>query len=148
MINLKVLANEVYLYDGTFDGLLTIVFDCYIRHSIPCKIFCESNYVFNLLDQITIYKTDELKSKRIYDGIIKNISYNALYNCYYAFLSNDTNAICSNKEMEILKYLIYGFQIGDSINNMLSLDYVFKVQKLRKNVLRRSSQIKRISKTF
>ena len=135
----KVLENQIDLYDGSFDGLLTIAFDYYICGTIPSSILPESDYVFNLLDKVTVCKTEEMKAKRIYNGIVKNISYDTLYHCYYAFLSDNHNGICENKEIEIVKYILNGFKIGPQINNMLFLDYVLKVQKLRKNVLRRSS---------
>ena len=59
MIDWKFLDNEVYLYDGTFNGLLTIAFDCYVNKSIPSKIQTELNYLPNLLENIKIIPTDE-----------------------------------------------------------------------------------------
>ena len=56
MIDWKFLDNEVYLYDGTFNGLLTIAFDCYVNKSIPSKIQTELNYLPNLLENIKIVK--------------------------------------------------------------------------------------------
>lgn len=141
-MNFKTKENSIYLYDGSFDGLLTISFDCYIKCEIPCKIISKDSYIFNMLDEVTFYETNETKSKRIYDGIVKNISYDTLYNCYYAFLSGNTNNICDNKEIEILKYILNGFKVGSNINNMLSLDYVLKVQKLRKNTLHEAHRLK------
>ena len=35
------LINTTYLYDGTFDGLLTIVFDSYSNKTLPQKIVPE-----------------------------------------------------------------------------------------------------------
>ena len=31
-------SNYTYIYDGTIDGLFTIVFNCYIEKTIPYKI--------------------------------------------------------------------------------------------------------------
>ena len=80
------LINKTYLYDGTFDGLLTIIFNCYCAKCFPQKILPESDYIENFLDNITLVKTDYSKSKRIFNGIENNISHKALYNSYYAFL--------------------------------------------------------------
>ena len=39
------LINKTYIYDGTFDGLLTIVFDAYSNKVLPQKIYSNDNYV-------------------------------------------------------------------------------------------------------
>lgn len=132
------LIDKTYLYDGTFDGLLNIVFDCYIDKTFPYKIVDKNNYIPNLLDNnITIITTDYNKSKRIYEGIVKNISYDTLYNSFYSFLSS-----YDDKELYILKYLLDGFVIGPKINTMLHLEHVFKIQTFRKNVFGECHRLK------
>ncbi len=134
--------NQIFLYDGSFEGLLTIVFYCYVSKKIPLKIIPEKEYIYNILDDIMMISTDYEKSSRIFSGISKNISDETLYNAYYAFLSSNYNGICLNKELEILKYLLHGFCIGPKINTMLSIDYVLHVMKLRKNVLKEEHRLK------
>lgn len=121
------LINKTFLYDGTFDGFLTIVFICYSSRTLPQKIFSEAEYTANFLDHTIYIETDFEKSKRVFNGIDKSISYTTLYNTYYAFLSNE-----KDKEMYILKYLCDGFDIGPKINNMLTVSYVFKVINMKK----------------
>lgn len=121
------LINKTFLYDGTFDGFLTIVFICYSSRTLPQKIFSEAEYTANFLDHTIYIETDFEKSKRVFNGIEKSISYTTLYNTYYAFLSNE-----KDKEMYILKYLCDGFDIGPKINNMLTVSYVFKVINMKK----------------
>lgn len=129
--------NKTYLYDGTFDGLLTIVFDCYVLKKFPIKIIAENKYIPNILDDIERVITDYNRATRIFNGIVKNISYDVLYNSYYAFLAED-----NEKEINILKYLLYGFSIGPKINTMLSIDFVFKVNSLRKKMLSEAHSLK------
>jgi len=129
--------EKIYLYDGTFNGLLTIVFDSYLSKTIPLNIISESEYTFNLLDSTEKIFTDEEKSQRIFNGVVKNISYDALYYSYYAFLSNG-----KDKEINILKYLVNGFLIGPKIDTMLSIDYVFNVQIYKKRMLFESHRLK------
>lgn len=130
-------SNKTYLYDGTFDGLLTIVFDCYVLKKLPLKIIAEDKYIPNILDNIEKVITDYNKSERIFNGIVKNISYDVLYNSYYAFLAED-----NEKEINILKYLLYGFLVGPQIDTMLSIDFVFKVNSLRKKMLSEAHKLK------
>lgn len=131
------LINKTYLYDGTFDGLLTIIFNCYCDKCFPQKILPEYDYIENFLDNITLIKTDYSKSKRIFNGIENNISHKALYNSYYAFLSDN-----SEKEINILKYVCTGFDQGPKIDNMLTLSYVYKVINMRKRALGECHKLK------
>ena len=85
ILDYQILENQVYIYDGTFNGLLTIVFDCYLQKTIPSNIMPETEYISNLLEQTKHISTDEIKAKRIWNGIYHSISYTALYDCYYAF---------------------------------------------------------------
>lgn len=129
--------NKTYLYDGTFEGLLSIVFDCYVEKVIPLHITPESMVTFNFLEEFEIKKTNVEKSQRIFHGIVKNISYDTLYHSYYAFLSNE-----KEKEITILNYLLNGFVIGPKINTLLSLDFVFAVHQMRKKMLGESHRFK------
>lgn len=137
MLDFKVLENQVYLYDGTFNGLLTIVFDCYLSKVIPSDVLPKENYLPNLLEKPYFISTDEKKANRIWHGIYTNISYTALYDCYYAFLSCH-----KGKELAILKYLLHGFYVGFRICNMLAIDYVLEVTKLRKTVFGEAHRLK------
>lgn len=130
-------VKKTYVYDGTFEGLLTIVFDCYIKKVIPLRIESKNNIELNFLDTLEEKITDYEKSNRIFNGIVKNISYDTLYNSYYAFLSNT-----KEKEISILKYLLNGFVIGPKIDTMLSIDFVFAVHSMRKRMLFESHRLK------
>ena len=123
------LINKTFLYDGTFDGLLTIVFDCYSTKTLPQNIKNEQNYNTNFLDDNIFITSNYEKSERVFKGIEKNICYDALYNSYYAFLSN-----VKNIELDILKYLCDGFDIGPKINTMLTTSYVYNVISTKKRV--------------
>lgn len=137
MLKFKTLENQVYLYDGSFDGLLTIVFHCYLQKTLPYQIASSKTYLPNLLEKTIFIATNEEQAKRIWNGIYQNICYTALYDCYYAFLS------CKpGKEMAILSYLLHGFQVGASICHQLALPYVLEVTKLRKNVFGEAHRLK------
>lgn len=127
--------DQIFLYDGSFEGLLTIVFDCYLSKEIPFKIVPEKEYMPNLFENTISISTDYEKSSRIFSGISKSISDETLYHAYHAFLSANAQHICDNKELEILKYLLHGFCVGPKVNTMLSIPYVLHVMKLRKNVM-------------
>lgn len=136
MLNWK-LVNRTYLYDGTFEGLLTIIFDAYTTKTLPQKIINKERYIQNFLDRTILIETNYDKYKRVFNGIEKNICHEALYNAYYAFLSND-----ETKEINILKYICDGFNTGAEINNKITISYVFKVINLRKKALAECHKLK------
>ena len=121
------LVNKTYLYDGTLNGFLTIVFDCFSTKTLPQKIFSKLEYTPNFLDTPILIETNFEKADRVFNGIEKNIGYTTLYNTYYAFLSNE-----NEKEMYLLKYLCDGFEFEPKINNRLTVSYVFKVMNMKK----------------
>ena len=131
------LINKTYLYDGTLDGFLTIVFDCYSAKTLPQKIMAEVGYSPNFLDNTASIQTDAEKAKRVFTGIEKNISYTTLHNTYYAFLSNE-----KEKEMCLLKYLCDGFDYGPKINNRLTISYVFQVMAMKKRTFGECHRLK------
>ena len=129
--------TKTYVYDGSFEGLLSIVFNCYINKNIPLKIVKKSNLEINFLEETEEQITNYEHSDRIFHGIIKNISYDTLYNSYYAFLSNT-----QNKEINIVKYLLKCLVIGPKIDTMLSIDFVFAVHSMRKKMLHEAHKFK------
>ena len=131
------LINKIFTYDGTFNGLLTIVFYCYSNKLLPQNVYSEEKYIPNFLDKVFYIKTDENKAERVFNGINKNICYEALYNSFYAFNSNR-----KDKEINILKYLCNGFDVGPKINTMLTLSYVYSVMSMRKYTLSECHKLK------
>lgn len=131
------LINKTYIYDGTFEGLLTIVFNSYVEKTLPQKIISQDKYIENFLDKTDYIKTNYDKSTRIFDAIPKVICSEALRNSYYAFLSDD-----KDKEINILKYLCNGFDTGPEINNKITISYVFKVISLRKRAMSECHKLK------
>lgn len=121
-------VDIAYIYDGSFNGLLTIVFDSYISKRIPNRIVT-SNFELDLFCKYHFLKTDDEKANRIYSGVIKNISYHALYTAYHMFLSN-----VSNKEIDIVQYLLLGFQVGNKLDHLLTNETVLKLEKTSKRV--------------
>lgn len=120
--------DTAYIYDGSFHGLLTIVFDSYVSKTIPMRIV-DSQYEIDLFCHYSILETNEKKANRIYKGIIKNISYHCLLTVYRVFLSN-----MPNKEIDIVQYLLLGFQIGNKIDHLLSNNLVLRMEKISRRV--------------
>lgn len=119
----------VYVYDGSFEGLLTAIFEAYYRKERPDAVLPEYNLQTDLLAAYFYIKTDPLKSDRVYASIWKNISDEALKNVYYTFLSEDPDA-----GTLIYRYLRLGWKLGGRVDDHLSDDTVFKVMDISRKV--------------
>ncbi|MBR1993426.1 MAG: hypothetical protein IJ988_03805, partial [Firmicutes bacterium] len=99
-----------YIYDGTFEGLLTCVHHHYYKEKAD-GIFTKGVYQPSLLTGYMEVETDEMKATTVYEAIEKKISTYDLRRIYRAFLSSDPE-----KEMKILRYLVLGFRKGSVVS--------------------------------
>ena len=121
-----------YLYDGSFEGLLSCVYLHYYEDSAS-GIFVKSQYQSNSLRPCKDVVTSFTCSDKVYSAIRKKISPLALQNTYYLYLSND-----ANKEMLILNYLKMGFKLGKSVDDKHADSLVHDVHILSRKVLAES----------
>lgn len=126
----------VYLYDGTFEGFLTIVFICFKEKILPKLIIEEKKYNINLFENYKIIETDYKKSDRVINGI-KKISEYSLHNVYTSFLSSK-----ENKENMILEYIINLFKHGEKVNYMRNINAILEVENMTRNVKREAHRFK------
>lgn len=119
----------VYIYDGSFDGLLTCIFEAYYRHENPDDIIPMDRLQNNFLYQRYIIKTDSNKARKVYRSIAEKISTEALKRVFYAYLSE-----LDGSGGAILNYLRIGFKIGRDIDSHLSNDAVLTMDKLNHKV--------------
>ena len=59
---------NVYIYDKTFDGLLTAVFDAYFRKTFPDFLLSEGDALPLFYDELHTVVTDEEKAARVWRG--------------------------------------------------------------------------------
>ena len=65
---------SVYIYDKTFDGLLTAVFDAYFRKTFPDALLSEGDALPLFCDELHTVVTDEEKAGRAWRGLQKKVS--------------------------------------------------------------------------
>lgn len=117
-----------YLYDGTFDGLLTCIHHHYYTEKAS-GIFLKEEYQPSFLTGSMEVETNEDKADVVYEAIRKKISSYDLRRIYKAFLSKDPE-----KEMKILRYVVKGFEAGSAISMLHGDPVVFDVQSLEKKI--------------
>lgn len=114
--------RTIYIYDGTFEGLLTAVFEAFFHHSDPMDIVKASNYQEDLLSLPVDIITDPKKSDRVAAGISSKLGNTVLENCYYTYLSELPG--CGKM---VYEYVKLGFSVGRNLNRYLTDDRVKKV---------------------
>lgn len=118
-----------YIYDGSFEGLLTVIYEAFYATVKPDDIKTKDDYVENFLVEKIHIKTDGDKSQKVYDAIEKKISKESLKRVFYAYLSE-----LPNSEMLILKYLQLGFKAGPNVDLILANEDVLNIDNIYKKV--------------
>lgn len=118
-----------YIYDGSFEGLLTCIYDAYYRHDNPDRIIPEEILQLDMLDKSIYISTDMGKASRVYDSIVNKISQDALDNVYYAYLSE-----VQDSGKMIYEYLKLGWKMGVKTDLFLSDDRVLNLHKISRKV--------------
>ncbi|MBZ9635440.1 TIGR03915 family putative DNA repair protein [Clostridium sp. FP1] len=117
-----------YIYDGSFDGFLSVIYDCYYSR-VPESIERESDYNFNILYEDIVIGTDMAKSGKVYRAILEKISQDTLVYVYQAFLSEEHGI-----ELNLFRYIQLGFKLGSKVNDFLTEETVNEVQKISRKV--------------
>lgn len=131
-----------YLYDGTFDGLLTCIHFHYYEEKAE-GIYMKETYQVNMLRKSIEVKTDDVKADIVYKAIRDKISPHDLRRVYKVFMSSDPL-----KEMKILNYVRYGFRQGSSINMLHGDPVIFAVQEIEKKVNTEIHRLKGLIRFF
>ncbi len=80
---------EIYVFDGTLEGLLTAVFEFYDRKPQSISLVAQHHFQPDLLHAFFEVTSDESKARRVWDGLHKKIGKPWLLRFYTAFLSED-----------------------------------------------------------
>ena len=117
-----------YVYDGTFEGLLTAIFYAY-SSKVSCNIVSYKNYTPSLLTEVNEINTDKNLFNRVYNSILKRLDYVVLKNIYYLYLSE-----IKNSENIILSYLKLCYKYGTTINLAKNNDTIILIDKYYRKV--------------
>lgn len=117
-----------YVYDGSFEGLLTAIFE-----ANTCKdkinIIEEINYTPSFLNERITVTTDMKKFTRVYNSIQDNLGDTVLTNVYHLYLCS----IPDSKTL-IFNYLKLCYKYGTRINLAKNNDIIILVDKYCRKV--------------
>jgi probable DNA metabolism protein len=118
-----------YIYDGSFEGLLSAIYEAYYSDKKPDKIVPARDFIDNFLYTNIFIETDYEKYRKVYVSIQSKISDLALEHIYYAFLSETEDS-----STFIYEYLRFGFKIGKAIDFHLTDQRVLNIHKAASKV--------------
>lgn len=121
---------KVFIYDGSFYGLLTAVFYAY-GYKGDCKIERECNHEMNFMNIETTVKTEQDKADRVLSSIEHKLNSDVLNNVYVTYLSD-----FSDSDTLVLKYLKLCYKYGVNINLAKNNDIIIQVDRYVKKVYR------------
>ncbi|HDR50171.1 MAG TPA: DNA metabolism protein [Mariniphaga anaerophila] len=125
----------IFLYDGTFEGLLTCIFEGYSSKKFPDEIEPEGKNPESLFAEVKKIDSDAGKANRVWKGIQQKLSVRNRQLLYYAFLSEKEGI-----EMQILRFAQRLFSEEKNIETDLGdedvLDIIQFARKVKKEAMR------------
>lgn len=117
------------LYDGSFEGFLTLVYDVYYEALKPTSIVKEEPKVLLFEPLHTIF-TDEHKAKKVLFALQKKFTKEHYQRIFHIFLCDSISF-----EMDLLAFVVLGFKDQKALSN-ITLPAVFKLQSLECELFR------------
>ncbi|WP_455629100.1 TIGR03915 family putative DNA repair protein [Parabacteroides chinchillae] len=119
----------IFIYDKTFEGLLTAVFDAYTRRTFPDVLLTENEPLPLFYNEaVTIY-TDGTKAERVWKGLQKKISELSLSGLSITWLSE-----LPEVDMLLFRYIRKAIDAPKTIEYNLGDPDVLEVSKIWKKV--------------
>lgn len=119
----------IYVTDGSFEGILSAIFEAYENKEIPESIVSRDFYQISLDTDVKEIHTNEEKSGRVYNAIIEKMSHEVLETIYKAWLSEHYEVGTA-----LYKYVKIGLKIGKKVLSYLQNPDVLLVNDLAHKV--------------
>ncbi len=116
-------ADVIYLYDGSFDGLMCCIFRSYEQKVIPINILPYSREEPSLYEQVDV-ATDEAVARRVFDGFRKAVSAEGVEMLTLGYLSD-----LVNMEIKLLYFVRFCMKNGAKSATMLTHPHVEPIYK-------------------
>lgn len=119
----------IFIYDKTFEGLLTVVFDAYYRKTFPDALLSEEDLLPLFYDEVWTVVTDEEKAGRVWRGLQKKLSTSALACITQSWLSE-----LPEIGMLLFRYICKAIDAPRSIETNFADPDVLELAKIWKKV--------------
>jgi probable DNA metabolism protein len=120
---------NVFVYDRSFDGLLTAVFDAYFRKTFPDELLSDGDALPLFYDILHTVVTDEQKAVRVWHGLQQRLSASALGCLTQSWLSE-----LPEVGMLLFRYIRKAFDASRSIETDFADPDVLRLTQIWKKV--------------
>lgn len=122
---------EIYVFDNSFEGFMTLVFDYYVRKPKAIKIFAERDFQPSMFEETYEVITDIEKATRVHQSL-KSKLYGTNYKALQAvFLCEEVDAY-----QQLFHYCCLILDNSADIQLNYGNEYVFYVMKMYRSVHR------------
>lgn len=119
------------IYDGTFEGLLTVVFEIYDRKLGQVNVQKAGDADSAMFEEVLNVSTDEYRATRVLNGLRDKLSTNGVQRVYVAHLAG-----IANEDNSIVGFIRYAFDAKENIEENYGNRYVQRVSEVVKMVRR------------
>ncbi|MBC7605918.1 MAG: TIGR03915 family putative DNA repair protein [Burkholderiales bacterium] len=126
-----------YLFDGSFEGLLTAVFEYYERKPGSIQLVSENDHQPSLMDDTFEVVSDEAKAKRVWTGLKKKLSADWQQRFYKAFLSEEATTF-----QHLFDFACYIFDQPPGAEQNFGHPAVVAISKMDRSVNRERHRMK------
>jgi len=124
------------VYDGSFEGFLTVIFECYARKITPVDICSNKVFQKNLFaDRIDI-PCDPQKADRVWKALEMKLHRNHRNMPFFAFLSEDPGI-----ELKLYRFIRRMFDSPKSIETDYGDRDVLELRKIERRVMQEAHRI-------
>ena len=118
-----------YVYDGSFDGLLCVIFEAYRRRRPPSRIVRAPLEQPAFFERAIEVKTEEKRARRVENGLRRAAEPEAAEKLYHAFRTEGPDV-----EMTLLRYVQIVFTPPEHADAGAWLEPVLEVERMAKRV--------------
>jgi probable DNA metabolism protein len=122
-------TGSIFLYDKSFDGFLTCIFQSYNRKILPQALLGTGEQLPGLWDRLVHIKTDETQAERVWNGLkgrITEPSADALFRLHFSEMEG--------VDLPLFYYIRKIFDIGPGITANFADIHVNKIEELQKRM--------------
>lgn len=120
-----------YAYDGSFEGLLSVIFQVYDHKAAPNSIQPLAAVQGGLFAQPVEVDTDETAAARVWEGLLRYMDQDARTRLFHVFLSEQPD-----RELLVFRYADLAMRAGRDISENYADDNVRRVQRLAQQMYR------------
>ena len=122
---------EIYVFDNSFEGFLTLIFDYYVRKPKQIKVVSERDFLPSMFDEVYTVITDEAKAKRVHKKLKDKLNKTSYKAVQAVFLSEEPKAY-----EKLFYYCCLIINETAAVQLNYGNDYVFYVMKMYRSVHR------------